>query len=407
MKDKKKNEDMLIPVIIVTMGAVECETQIKRLLADGRVFPVLVLNGCALDRQQLFIDLVGNKGHCIILPENLGGAGGFRAGMQYCLDSDYPDSLPVWLLDDDAEINDNTLSALLEAAEGLEADGVKWGAIGSVMIDSRYRLRISESGAKVNWKTGKLIGLNAGKSIESLSLEELIPCEYCAAASLLTRVGVIRKVGIFADIFIHYDDVDWCLRMRDSGYHIFCAPKSFFYHPVGFLEKPFTWICYYNVANQLWFYRKYHVFVLRAVLGNFCGGVYLHLWGLHKQGNLFFRGLVDGFFDRPRLLRHHLKFEPLRELPEAVKNSTVIFASCNLKNMVYCRKVFKGKVQFFRLSENLITRNLQWIFLYFFCLINFRHSILIDDYFRCMKVLMPLFFRKTFFYHSVLNKGIY
>ena len=71
-------------VVIVTMGDEACERQIRAVRRNPDTFPVLVLNGCPPDRVEVFRKLIGEgEGACVVLSENRGGSGGFRAGMQY------------------------------------------------------------------------------------------------------------------------------------------------------------------------------------------------------------------------------------------------------------------------------------------------------------------------------------
>ncbi|UKI29491.1 MAG: hypothetical protein L6W00_15530 [Lentisphaeria bacterium] len=92
------------------------------------------------------------------------------------------------------------------------------------------------------------------KKIENVPKVPLL-VQYCAAASLLTQVNVIRKVGIFADIFIHYDDVEWCLRLAHAGFSVYGIPSSMIRHPTN-IQKPATWIRYYDAANCVWLFKK-------------------------------------------------------------------------------------------------------------------------------------------------------
>ena len=166
----------------MTMNLESCRKLVMFLKQDPRVFIHLVLNGCPVDQVVRLRELVGDSGHCIVLPENVGGSGGFRAGMQYVLDSGSPDSRKVWLLDDDAQINDKTLTELLNGADQLDREGIRWGAVGSMMADADHPARVVETGAFVNWRKGGFIQLNRGKPIGSIP-HRLIPVQYCAAVS--------------------------------------------------------------------------------------------------------------------------------------------------------------------------------------------------------------------------------
>jgi hypothetical protein len=80
--------------------------------------------------------------------------------------------------------------------------------------------------------------------------------DFCAAASLLTTRTVVEKVGLFADIFIHWDDVDWCYRVRKAGFRVVATTLSSVNHPED-TGKASEWIVYYDVRNSLWFASRH------------------------------------------------------------------------------------------------------------------------------------------------------
>ncbi len=54
---------------------------------------------------------------------------------------------------------------------------------------------------------------------------------YAHGAAMMVKREVIEKVGLMADIyFLYYEELDWCSRIRDSGYKIWYVHNSVVYH---------------------------------------------------------------------------------------------------------------------------------------------------------------------------------
>ncbi|MDM8569035.1 hypothetical protein QUF50_05935 [Thiotrichales bacterium HSG1] len=139
---------------------------------------------------------------------------------------------------------------------------------GSTMLQLDYPWKINEMGAFVDRVTGKLIlnrHLETIPSWQGYSASELLDkdydltkhlvhcqsytdVEYVAAASLLVNAKVAKQAGIWRDYFIHFDDVEWCLRMADMGYRIVVSAKSLIWHLSAIAKIP-TWILYYDNRN--------------------------------------------------------------------------------------------------------------------------------------------------------------
>lgn len=245
------------------------------------------------------------------LPENSGGSGGFIAGVNHAmtLDVDY-----IWLLDDDVEIKSDSLGSLLAAAEKLDQDKLKWGAIGSMMANMDKPELVVETGAEVNWRCGSFNLYNNGLRVEDIEAEiKRVP--YCAAASLLTRPEVIKEVGFFENIFIHFDDVEWCMRMDKSGYGIYCNTASVIWHATV-KGAPVTWVRYYDTRNFLWLCRKYNrkwlcLSIVRMLIKSF----YFKMHRMPAIARLYTLGIKDAFSGRLRM-RKELKIDEMVDIDD-------------------------------------------------------------------------------------------
>lgn len=184
--------------------------------------------------------------------ENVGGAGAFRLGMKAALaaKADF-----IWLLDDDALATYETIVALYEEFIRLEQQGVKLGILGSTMLGRQNPNFVTEVGCRISPLTGKLTQCYHGADFRELP-PHTAPVDYVAAASLLVRHAVLEQVGPFEDIFIHYDDADWCYRVREAGYAVYATTRSIIHH-MEWQHKFAPWMLYYDTRNLLWFLKRH------------------------------------------------------------------------------------------------------------------------------------------------------
>jgi GT2 family glycosyltransferase len=234
--------------------------------------------------------------HLIRLHENGGGSGGFIAGMEYAL-SQQPDV--IWLLDDDVELNTDTLSNLLKAAQSLVRDGSRWGAIGALMADLKQRDRVTEAGARLSWLRCRFELSENGARVSSTS-KAIRKVQYCSAACLLIHPESVRRIGGFENIFLHGDDVDWCLRSAAAGFPVFCAPAAVFYHPSS-KPRPALWVRYYDARNMMWLWLTYkRAWAFWGMACLLLKGVYFWLHRMPQLARLYFIGVADAFSGRLR-----------------------------------------------------------------------------------------------------------
>lgn len=247
--------------------------------------------------------LAGPDCEVIRLERNRGGSGAFRAGMQAALKR--PDDTFVWLLDDDALVNERTLPALLGEWRRLSGEGRRPGAVGSAMMGRLEPERMIELGSAISRVTSKQCPRFRGKTLDEVG-ERTDPVEYVAAASLLTTVGVLRDVGIFEDVFIHFDDIEWNFRLHRRGYSVYATSRSCVNH-IEKAAKVSDWIEYYNVRNRLWFLQSYFPLLHKAiVLERLARTALYRLAGRRELARMMWLGLCHSFSGR-LLMRDELK----------------------------------------------------------------------------------------------------
>lgn len=243
--------------------------------------------------------------------ENLGGTGGFNTGLFAAFQEPAGSYEYIWLLDNDVLVHPQALQELIHILEAKDDVAIA----GSTMMQLDCPWRINEMGSFLDRGTGRLylnrhlqtVDLWRGSSVQDLMREDpgldakleqcrpLMDVEYVAAASLLVRFDVAKKAGLWMDFFIHYDDVEWCLRVADMGWRVVVSARSLIWHVSGIAKVP-TWVQYYDIRNMLYTLNahgadKKHMQRLKRRVA--MKGVYATLIGKSDIGRLHFEGLAD------------------------------------------------------------------------------------------------------------------
>lgn len=225
--------------------------------------------------------------------ENVGGTGGFNAGMRYALDT--LEQQYLWLLDNDAEVTPHTLTELVRA---MEADP-RIGAAGSCIMSPEDRTLMVEAGGFVHWRSGTWAPNLRYARLNDQDNRKIIDVDYVAACSALVRDITVREVGVMDDrYFLHWDDIEFCLRMKAHGQRVVAVVASKVYHGVEKGCNP--GVIYYDFRNGLLTASK-HITGLRrmaayfGILNNvFSSMVYVNLLG-HQAWSRLIHSSVEDF----------------------------------------------------------------------------------------------------------------
>ncbi|RKZ43080.1 MAG: hypothetical protein DRQ41_06160 [Gammaproteobacteria bacterium] len=259
-----------ILIIIVTWNK---KSYILELLASlakpdypSQAIDILVIDNASTDGTVGAIKAAYPYIHLICNPDNLGGTGGFNTGLQWAFEQPDDRYQYFWLLDNDVLVHHRALPELVALLEKHSDIAVA----GSTMMQLDYPWRINEMGAFIERTMGTLILHRhlediapwQGRSVQELLnvkadlSQHLMHCqpymdvEYVAAASLLVRAEVAKKAGLWRDYFIHFDDVEWCLRIAKMGHRVVVSAKSLIWHLSAAAKVP-TWVLYYDNRNVL------------------------------------------------------------------------------------------------------------------------------------------------------------
>lgn len=214
-------------------------------------YKVLVVDNSSSDGSVEAIKNQFPQAELLVNSENLGGTGGFNSGIRHVLkEAGYK---YIWLLDNDAEVEDNSLNELVIAME--HDDNI--GLAGSRIVDSRRRDITVEAGALIE---SDMIGVKPlYRNVPNLKLDtQTADVDYVAVCSAIVRTSALKKVGLMDErYFIFWDDMDWGLIFKRSGFKVVCAVNSVVYHE-AFTEKRGLLVdYYYGNRNSLLTYSKH------------------------------------------------------------------------------------------------------------------------------------------------------
>jgi GT2 family glycosyltransferase len=220
--------------------------------------------------------------------ENLGFAGGNNVGIRNALElkAEY-----IWLLNNDAVVDQEALTCLVEAME----NDSRIGMAGSKIFYHDEPLKIWFAGGM--WKKGRLSWRQRGANqIDRGQFEELCEVGSVSGCSMLVRSATMDNIGLMDEsFFLYWEDTEWCARARAGGYQVLFVPGSKIWHKVSVSTRPSSFSQYYYFTrNGFFFLRRHDPWLLPLF------GLYSVLFGLKSllMGNLQpLQGLMIGGID--------------------------------------------------------------------------------------------------------------
>lgn len=281
--------------VVVTYNRAELLRECIEALLHQSVRPrILLVDNASTDGTADVLDAYASEVEVLRLEENLGGAGGFHAGMLRASGDRATEFF--WILDDDTIPSATCLEELLLALERLD------DAAGPPVF----------AASRVEWVDGRRHPMNQGmldQRHDNAEAASRAGCVALRAASfvsvLVTREAVEEKGLPVADFFIWGDDVEFTLRLSADGLGVL-VPNSVATHKTTYFSTGAPGArFYYRARNWLWLLRfAPSIRSERAVLlGRHLRSVAAVLVK-HRSAVVWkaaFRGTVDGLLTRPDL----------------------------------------------------------------------------------------------------------
>jgi rhamnopyranosyl-N-acetylglucosaminyl-diphospho-decaprenol beta-1,3/1,4-galactofuranosyltransferase len=257
VRAQRASKPETVAVVVVTYNRAALLTRMLAGLAALDTTPdaVIVVDNASTDHTATVLAGVTDLPLQVLRPdENLGGAGGFHAGMEAAYDQGYD---RIWLMDDDVVPAPDCLDVLLavddEHADCLMAvrEDTKGRLVekSAVWFDLRNPLRIRPKRSMVETTFGARD-----------RMPELVEIQNIAFEGFLVRRTVVERIGLpDAAFFIFYDDVDYALRARRAGYRIWAVRDAVLVRQLDFDQQHDLsgWKGYYMYRNLFVVHRRY------------------------------------------------------------------------------------------------------------------------------------------------------
>ena len=292
-----------ISVVIPVFGRDDVMRTVAFLLAQeyaDKLRIVVVDNGNAPELSGRIAGLKQANVQVVRLEENLGGSGGYIAGVEYCM-REHQDTEIIWTLDDDAVPNAETLPRLVEVFRDRIKAGGKIASVGSVEVRLDDGDSILECGADFTGMRGVICRYKNERLQDHV--DEVVTVGYNSGASAIVNKAAVRECGFWENVFIHLDDVEWGIRTTRRGWVNLATTKSVVRHPVvtGFAVR--NWIAYYDTYNNLWICAKHFklwfaIILTRVIIADIRNLLYR---GFSPCGVYLFLARLDFLFGHRRL----------------------------------------------------------------------------------------------------------
>jgi GT2 family glycosyltransferase len=224
-----------------------CLASLKRL--DYRSYEILLVdNGSeTLDGEKLQGEFPGI--HLLRLAENKGFAGGCNAGIAYCIKQNAPF---IWILNNDTVIEPQTLTLLMQAAEG----DARAGALSAAVLDSVSQENIIPGRGVIDFRKAKSL-------LRPVTDNGPVECDWLAASNLLLRAAALQTQGLVKAFderyFLYFEDTEICHRLRLQGWKCIFVPAARISHVGGASTGKSLqhWRSYYHTRNRFLFFATY------------------------------------------------------------------------------------------------------------------------------------------------------
>lgn len=241
---------MKLGVVIVTFNRVNLLKECVNAVLNQTVNfdKIIVVNNASTDETEQYLSGVNNDNVQILtLPENLGGAGGFYAGVKEFkekTDMDY-----ILLIDDDAILDKKYNEEIVKAIENCKDNNIA-AYSGSVTTEGKiqysHRSHLQEN-------------LKIIPSMQNEYEKDYFDCDLGSFCGLYVPMELINKIGLpEKDFFIWYDDTEYSLRISKYG-KIRNVNSAIIDHKTKEKkDEGYSWKSYYGLRNSLYIIKKYY-----------------------------------------------------------------------------------------------------------------------------------------------------
>lgn len=238
----------LVGIILLNYNSgndtIECINSIKEITYSN--YKIIVVDNKSTDNSIEDIKAKYKDVDIIENSTNGGFAYGNNIGIKYALDHDVD---YVLLLNNDTVVEKNFLEEMVDIS--IKEEIYVLGCRINYFYD---KSKIWYSGGKINWN--KFYGEHIQ---DEKATEDIIEVDFITGCCMLLRKEVVQQFLLPEEYFMYFEDVDYCIQLKDNGYKLMVAQNPLIYHKVsassGGEESPF-FIRYWN-RNRIILMNKY------------------------------------------------------------------------------------------------------------------------------------------------------
>lgn len=295
---------MKICVVLVTYNRLEKLKTCLRCFDNQTYYPceIVVVDNASTDGTPKYLNDWKNsktsyKKTIITNNENLGGSGGFYAGLNYAIDSNCD---WIWVSDDDAYPDSRALefaNNFLINNENKNISAICGTVLNKNKISYAHRTHYYSNGIKI--KVDNCLDEDYKK--ESFELNGF------SYVGTIININKLKKVGLTEkDYFIWLDDTEHSIRLSKVG-TILCIPSIKINHDVDESNNDLSWKDYYGYRNRIHMYSihfrglPYYLFIFKRMIKS----IHLLMFAKNKEyAKLYNQALIDGI--NKKLGKHDL-----------------------------------------------------------------------------------------------------
>lgn len=278
-----------------TLGCIESVLKLKS-IAQYDIEILVIDNASEPDDKEILQKGVEKLNIPLLInTNNLGFAGGHNISLQRCLEDNFE---YVWLLNNDAVTNPDTLQELVQLME----QEPRCGSCSPIIKRLGDPAVVDFCGAIHNWQSlGMLNPVNIGAA--PAFCEKNTENVWLVGTALLLRVDALRQVGLLNEkLFAYYEDDDIGVRLNRAGWLNKMCFSSSVEHACfdGVITDRKPYYFYLMARNSFLFFLAYtpksHRKLLRARLidHSLVSAEKLYCLGHTDKANACLLGIVDG-----------------------------------------------------------------------------------------------------------------
>ena len=268
MENPTSQTGMTLAILLLSWNTANLLADCLRSIPAGAVgldYAIIVVDNASTDGSPDMVARDFPDVQLIRSPENLGFARGNNLGIRAA----DPGTPYLLLLNSDTLVKPGALTALVRFMDAYP----EAGAVGPRLLRPDGTPQPYAFGGDPTLRYLLRRGLKRllfHRYLHDWAMNETLTVDWVSGACMLVRRAAIEQVGLLDEnMFMYFEDSDWCLRMRQAGWKVYYHPQAEIVHLGGqsLKKNPQARQAYFTSLR--YFYRKHYSPWTRAFLAFF------------------------------------------------------------------------------------------------------------------------------------------